>query len=129
MSFVVKVFVAFLSSGSSISSAPIGVPPSHHLASLSNKQETPNVSLVPNTTGFQLGKTQAPRVAIPTVPASTHLTQQQQLLTDSQPSKGKPQAFSIPILQSTQNQISQQSPGKLVDQSSSLKSSMLPVCK
>ncbi|KAM5194408.1 E1A-binding protein p400-like [Mantella aurantiaca] len=110
------------------SSAAIGVPSSQHLASLGNKQtETPKVSLVPNTVGFQPGKTQSPRVAVSTVPTSTHFTQQQQLLTDSQPSKGKPQGFSIPILQSTQNQISQQSQGKLMDQSSSLKSSLLPV--
>ncbi|XP_018413850.1 PREDICTED: E1A-binding protein p400-like [Nanorana parkeri] len=106
------------------SSAAIGVPPSQHLASLGHKQtETPKVALVPNTTGFQPGKTQAPRVAVSTAPTSTHLTQQ--LLTDSQSSKGKPQAFNVPILQSTQNQISQQGQGKLLDQSSSLKSSLL----
>ncbi|XP_072271814.1 E1A-binding protein p400-like isoform X2 [Pyxicephalus adspersus] len=103
------------------SSGAIGVPPSQHLAYQGNKQsETPKVCLVSNTTGFQQGRTQAPRVAASTVPTSTHFTQQQLRLTDSQLSKGKPQAFSIPALQSTQNPISQQSQGKLIDQSSSL---------
>lgn len=109
------------------STAAIGVPPSLHLAALGNKHtETPKVSMVPNATAVHPGKTPAPRVAVSTVPTSTHITQQQ-LLSDSQPSKGKPQAFSIPILQSTQNQISQQSQGMLVDQTSSLKSPLLPV--
>ncbi|XP_075073344.1 E1A-binding protein p400-like isoform X2 [Mixophyes fleayi] len=99
----------------------VGMPPLQQSASLGNRQSDPaKVSLVPNTASLQLSsRTQAPRIPIPSVLPTMNLAQQQ-LLADSPSLKGNPQAFSIPILQSTQSQISQQPQDKLLSQSSSL---------
>ncbi|XP_068099548.1 E1A-binding protein p400-like isoform X2 [Hyperolius riggenbachi] len=106
--------------------ASIGMPLTQPSPSLSNRHsETPKVSVMPNAASLQTSKIQTPRVALSAVPTTVNL--KQQLSTDSQPLIGKPQTFNIPILQSTQSQISHPIQGKLVDQSSSPKTALIPL--
>ncbi|KAM9330869.1 E1A-binding protein p400-like [Gastrophryne carolinensis] len=99
-------------------SATAGLSPSQHSGSLGNKQsDSSTVGLAPSMTGLQTGKTQAPRVALSTVPSSAP-PQQQLPIADSPTLNGNSQALNIPI---PQNQA------KLTDQSSSLKPSTMMV--
>ncbi|KAM8960730.1 E1A-binding protein p400-like [Pelodytes ibericus] len=107
-------------------SLTVGMLPSSQptVATPTRQGDLTKVSQVPNTTNLHSpSRTQAPRMSITSVPSSINVTPQQ-IVTDSpsqmktQSSEGKIQSSSIPIVQSTQNQISQHPQGMLLDQSS-----------
>ncbi|XP_063310444.1 E1A-binding protein p400-like isoform X1 [Pelobates fuscus] len=95
-------------------SVTVGIPPSPQTAPAASK-----VSAVPNTTNLPSpSRAQVPRMPVSSVTNTVHTVLQQQIVTDAQSQMKGKMASSIPSVQSTQNQISQQPQPMLIDQSS-----------
>ncbi|XP_053327520.1 E1A-binding protein p400-like isoform X2 [Spea bombifrons] len=100
-------------------SKTVGMPSSETtVAPPNHRQSDPTkVSTMPNSTSLHSpSRTQSQKMPITFVPNTLHPTQQQQPpVTDAQ-IKGKTQTSSIPVAQSAQNQMSQQSQVMMLDQ-------------